>query len=186
MASLKSDACVRFVVPTSTNCAPALRITSGMRNAPPISTSSPRDTMTSRRRASVLSMSSTAAALLFTTVADSAPVSSQSKACTKSSRSPRRPEATSNSRLTGAVSARTTDSTAVSGSNARPRLVCSTVPDKLNTGRICARVLRASLSSTSLAIACGFNSSAKSSAAIARDRNCASSVRSAATTGVRA
>jgi hypothetical protein len=38
---------VRLVVPTSTSVAPALAITSGMRKAPPISTSSPRETMTS-------------------------------------------------------------------------------------------------------------------------------------------
>ena len=36
------------VVPTSTMTAPALAITSGMRKAPPISTSSPRETITSR------------------------------------------------------------------------------------------------------------------------------------------
>ena len=55
---------------------------SGMRNAPPISISSPRETIASRPRASVLSTSSTAAALLLTTVASSAPVSSQSRSRT--------------------------------------------------------------------------------------------------------
>jgi hypothetical protein len=39
-----------LVVPTSTSVAPALAITSGMRKAPPISTSSPRETMTSATR----------------------------------------------------------------------------------------------------------------------------------------
>ena len=46
---------------------------SGTRKPPPISTSSPRDTMTSRPRASAASASSTAAALLFTTIPASAP-----------------------------------------------------------------------------------------------------------------
>ncbi len=49
---------------------------SGMRNAPPISMSSPRDTITSRPFASVFNTSSTAAALLLTIVASSAPVRS--------------------------------------------------------------------------------------------------------------
>ncbi len=50
-------------------------MTSGMRNDPPISTSSPRETATSRPLARLSSMSSTAAALLLTTSASSAPVS---------------------------------------------------------------------------------------------------------------
>ena len=49
---------------------------SGMRKAPPISISSPRETIASRPRARVLTASRTAAALLLTTVASSAPVSS--------------------------------------------------------------------------------------------------------------
>ena len=56
---------------------PARAMMSGMRKAPPISISSPRETMASRPSASVLSVSSTAAALLLTTVASSAPVSSR-------------------------------------------------------------------------------------------------------------
>ena len=48
-------------------CAPVSARISGTRNPPPISTSSPRDTSTSRSRASVASTSSTAAALLLTT-----------------------------------------------------------------------------------------------------------------------
>ena len=41
-------ACVRLVVPTSTSLAPARAMMSGMRNAPPISISSPRETIASR------------------------------------------------------------------------------------------------------------------------------------------
>ena len=59
---------VRLVVPTSRSTAPDFAITSGMRNDPPISTSSPRETMTSPPSASAFSDSSTAAALLFTTM----------------------------------------------------------------------------------------------------------------------
>src|SRR3546814_9283078 len=84
---------------------------SGMRKAPPISTNSPRDTTTSRRLAKPLSISKTAAALLLTTVAASAPVSSHNKSSTRSSRSPRRPVARSNSRLAGADSARSEEHT---------------------------------------------------------------------------
>ena len=107
---------------------------SGMRKAPPISTSSPRDTTTSFRCARLLSISSTAAALLFTRVASSAPVISRSQSVTRSSRSPRPPLSRLNSRLAGVVRARTTACTTSSGSSARPRLVCSTVPVRLKTG----------------------------------------------------
>ena len=122
------------MVPTSSSLTPACRMMSGIRNEPPISISSPRDTSTSRRAASALSISSTAAALLLTTVAASAPVSSHSSRSMSASRSPRRPEARSNSRLTGTAMACATARTASSGSSARPRLVCSTVPVRLNTG----------------------------------------------------
>src|SRR6184192_4218017 len=47
-------------------------MTSGMRNEPPISTSSPRETMTSPPSASVLRARRTAAALLFTTIVEKA------------------------------------------------------------------------------------------------------------------
>ena len=64
---------------------------SGIRNAPPISTSSPRDTITSRPLASVFRASSTAAALLFTTVAASAPVRCLTRSSMACSRRPRSP-----------------------------------------------------------------------------------------------
>src|SRR6266852_1172618 len=70
---------VRLVVPTSTTRAPERAMMSGIRNDPPISTSSPRETTASPPRASALSASSTAPAALFTTSASAAPVSSTSR-----------------------------------------------------------------------------------------------------------
>ena len=52
---------------------------SGIRKAPPISISSPRDTGTSFRRAKLFNVRSTAAALLLTTSARSAPVNSHNR-----------------------------------------------------------------------------------------------------------
>src|SRR5580704_14953006 len=108
---------------------------SGMRKAPPISISSPRETIASRPLASVLSTSRTAAALLLTTVASSAPVSSQSRSRIRSSRSPRWPAPRSNSSATALRIATCAAAIAASAHSARPRLVCSTVPVRLNTGR---------------------------------------------------
>ena len=133
IALAKSARWVRLVVPTSTSFAPARAITSGMRNAPPISTSSPRETNTSRWRASVFNTNSTAAALLLTTVAASAPVRRQIHSSTWTSRSPRRPLAKSNSRLLAPEATAVMASIASRGSGARPRLVCSTVPVRFNT-----------------------------------------------------
>ena len=124
---------------------------SGMRNAPPISISSPRDTIASRPPARVLRQSSTAAALLFTTVASSAPVSAQSRPRTWSSRSPRLPVGSSNSNATGSRIAATAALIAASASTARPRLVCSTVPVRLNSGRSPERSSQSSRASASSA-----------------------------------
>src|SRR5439155_433574 len=74
--------------------------TSGMRKPPPISTSSPRATMTSLREASAASASSTAAALLFATTPSSAPESSASRRDACPCRSPRRPASRLYSTLT--------------------------------------------------------------------------------------
>ena len=63
-----------MVVPRSTIIAPLCAMTSGTRNLPPISTSSPRDTGTSPPRQRADRVSITAAALLFTAMAASAPV----------------------------------------------------------------------------------------------------------------
>ena len=64
-----------MVVPTSTSLLPLCSITEGTLNDPPISTSSPLETITSLFLAKVDSISKTAAALLLTTTASSAPVS---------------------------------------------------------------------------------------------------------------
>src|SRR3989442_1570973 len=61
---------------------------SGIRNSPPISMSSPRETTTSLPWASVSSARRTAAALLLTTSASSAPVRRRSGTATVSGRSP--------------------------------------------------------------------------------------------------
>ena len=110
-------------------------MTCGSRKPPPISISSPRDTSTSLRSASVLRTSSNAAALLLTTVAAAAPVSRRSQGSTWSSRSPRRPVTRSNSRLEAPAATRAMASRACCGSGARPRFVCSTVPVRLKTER---------------------------------------------------
>ncbi len=94
-ACSKSRRYVRFVVPTSTSSAPLSRRMSGMRNPSPISTSCPRLTSTSPPRAVAASARSTAAALLLTTRASSAPVSMQRMSCTWSWREPRAPLARS-------------------------------------------------------------------------------------------
>ena len=122
------------VVPVSTRWVPARFMMSGSRNDPPISISSPRETIVSLPPARVLSVRSTAAALLLTTQASSAPVSSQMRPRTWSSRSPRPPVARSYSSATGSLMACTAASIAASGRMARPRLVWSTVPVRLKTG----------------------------------------------------
>ena len=120
--------------------------------------SSPRDTGTSRPRARVLRTSRTAAALLFTTVAASAPVSRASHPSTWVSRSPRLPVARSISRFTAERAASAIASMATSGSSARPRLVCRTVPLKFRTGRsdgaTAARARRSAASATRRSVSC--------------------------------
>ena len=69
--------------------AEAAAMTSGIRKLPPISTSSPRLTITSLPAAWVASTSSTAAALLLTTSASSAPVSERMSCAACSLRDPR-------------------------------------------------------------------------------------------------
>src|SRR5438093_663254 len=104
-----------------------------MRNEPPISTSSPRETSTSRSAASVLSASSTAAALLLTTSAASAPVKARRSSSTRASRSPRRPVTRSSSRFEAWRAAPASAAIASSASGARPRFVCRTTPLALTT-----------------------------------------------------
>mmetsp|Transcript_6298 Transcript_6298/g.25483 ORF Transcript_6298/g.25483 Transcript_6298/m.25483 type:complete len:215 (+) Transcript_6298:77-721(+) len=153
-----------------------------MRKAPPISTSSPRDTMASRPRASAAMPSKTAAALLLTTVAASAPVSSQSRSSMRSSRSPRRPVSRSNSRLLGAAIRPSTCCSAASASSARPRLVWMTVPVRFST----ARIDGVSRACTCAARACGSASSSPRGRlpATARARSASSSALASRATSV--
>ena len=72
---------------------------SGMRNSPPISMSSPRDTITSLPRARLSSTRSTAEALLLTTSDASAPVRRRRRPATWLYREPRSFVAMSISRL---------------------------------------------------------------------------------------
>src|SRR6266576_3916733 len=72
---------------------------SGIRNAPPISTSSPRDTTASPLRASADRATSRAPAALFTTMASSAPVNSTRRSRQSAWREPRVPWARSYSRF---------------------------------------------------------------------------------------
>ena len=87
------------MVPTSRRTAPDRESMSGIRNPPPISTSSPRDTRTPRPVAMVFNPRTTAAALLFTTSASGAPVSSCRSSTQWTYREPRTPASSSNSRL---------------------------------------------------------------------------------------
>lgn len=127
-AVTRSPTLVRLVVPTSTSVAPDWASTSGTRNPPPISTSSPRLTMTPRSLASVANANMTAAAQLLTTSAASAPVSMVARSVTAAARGPRPPSARLNSRLVyrSLPDADTGD---------RPRLVCSNTPVPLITSR---------------------------------------------------
>ena len=77
-----------------------------MRKPPPISTSSPRATITSRRPARAASARRTAAALLLTTTPSSAPVTSERIRAACPWRSPRRPAARSYSTLTEPAASR--------------------------------------------------------------------------------
>ena len=107
---------------------------SGIRNSPPISISSPRETSTCFPFASAARLSSSAAAQLLTTSASSAPVSAMSIARRGSSacrgrRSRGRPRGRCSRRAASAAAP-----IARSGTGARPRLVCRITPVALITG----------------------------------------------------
>src|SRR6267378_3678681 len=105
-----------------------------MRKPPPISTSSPRATMTSLRDASAARASNTAAALLFTTTASSAAARSARRRAACPCRSPRFPATRSYSTVTAPAAAAIAAS-ARGESGARPRFVCRTTPVALITLR---------------------------------------------------
>ena len=120
------------MVPTSTSRAPERASTSGMRKPSPISTSSPRETSTSRPSARAATARSTAAALLLTTSAASAPVRSREE---RRRRAPAASRATpARGRIRGWSSRRPTSVTrsrASFASGARPRFVCT-----IDAGRV--------------------------------------------------
>ena len=124
-----------------------------MRNAPPISTISPRETITSRPAASVLSTRTVAAALLLTTSAASAPVSVWKRPCTWSSRSERRPEPRSACRLENPAATSASACCAASESGARPRLVWSRTPVALTARRRLRAAARSRISAARAATA---------------------------------
>ena len=88
-----------LVEPTSTRMLPLCSIISGTRKEPPISTSSPREMTTSLPLVIAPKISMTAAALLLTTRALSAPVSRVTSSSMWEYRLPRRPAATSYSNV---------------------------------------------------------------------------------------
>ena len=123
-------------MPTSTNAAPLCSITSGIRNLPPISTSSPRDTTTSPPFARELKISITAAALLLTAIAASAPVSLHRSFSKWEYLSPLLPSSRLYSRFEYPVASAAIRSMCSRAMGARPRFVCSTVPVPFTTIRI--------------------------------------------------
>ena len=123
------------MVPTSRSTTPAASMIWGSRNSPPISISSPRETSTSRPRASPPRASSSAPAALLTTSAASAPVASRSSASAAAPRRPRVPAARSYS-TAAYPAASATAALAAADSGARPRLVWSTTPVALTTARV--------------------------------------------------
>ena len=115
--------------------APLWRSTSGILNPPPISTASPRETITSLPAATAASPSMSADALLFTTSAASAPVAWQTRSEMRACLDPRFPSLRSSSRLLYPDAAMATAFRLSSLSGARPRFVCSTTPVALTTRR---------------------------------------------------
>ena len=137
------------MVPTSRSRAPVEAIRSGSRKPAPISISSPRLTTTSPPAASAVVASTSAAAPLLTTSASSA-AGQASQQCFAE----RRRRASSGCRWRGRVprrrsrSRRSVRRPRPAASGARPRLVCTTTPVALSTGRNFVVVCAASAAST--------------------------------------
>ena len=115
--------------------APERARTSGIRNPSPISTSSPRDTTTSRPSPSAATARRTAAALLLTTSAASAPVARRSASLTCAWRDPRAPDSRSSSRFEYERPTSSTRARADGARGARPRFVWTITPVALSTRR---------------------------------------------------
>ena len=113
--------------------APLCSITSGTRNPPPISTASPRETITSLPSAKADNPRSNAEALLFTTKEASAPVISLSKDCRCDCLEPLLPLDRSNSRSEYPALAANAASIALSLRGDLPRLVWIITPVALIT-----------------------------------------------------
>ena len=111
-----------FVVPTSLSTQPHCSRISGTRNPPPISTSSPRDTMTLPPDATAHKISSIAAALLFTISAASVFVSAVNCSSMNPVREPRAPFSWSYSSVTYPLAACAAASAAAFDKQALPRL----------------------------------------------------------------
>ena len=124
-----------MVVPTSRIREPVDSISSGSRKPSPISISSPRLTTISFPGARVIAMSSSAAALLLTTCTPPAVGTARANAAmAPRPRRARRPVDRSNSTSVAPLAV-TTASIAACDNGARPRLVCTTTPVALMTGR---------------------------------------------------
>ena len=121
-----------LVAPTSLRMAPDSPITSGIRKEPPTSTSSPLETTTSFPLAMAARTSMVAAALLFTAMAASAPVTFFTMSSTIRWRLPLVPDFRSYSRVQYASITSATACDASLLSLARPRLVWSTTPVALS------------------------------------------------------
>ena len=164
---------------------------SGIRKAPPISISSPRDTTTSRPRASDSSASRTAAALLLTTSEASAPDSRQSRRvhvlvarAARASRGRRARGSSSGRRRRRA--ARAPPGRGAPG----PRFVCSTTPVALITRSSCQAPAAASAGADPRQAARARRAGARrarprDAAASTARRRSASTARTAATTRAR-
>ena len=134
-----SPACVRLVVPISTSLTWARRMTSGTRKAPPISTSSPRETTASLPWARRVERQQHGGGVVVDDGGGDVrrrppPVRPAGRKPGRRGRRARRMGEVVFQRA-GARAAATMASMAASASCARPRLVCSTVPVRLKTGR---------------------------------------------------
>ncbi len=128
--------CVLLVAPTSTSFAPDVSRISGILNPPPISTSSPRETMTSffLPLARWRRMMTSAAAQLLTTVADGASRRHARAVSRYSARFPLVPSGRLNSRFEYPVAIFCRADAAVCPSGDLPRFVWMRTPVPLMTG----------------------------------------------------
>jgi hypothetical protein len=142
-------------VPTSSSRAPDASRISGIRNEPPIATSSPRETSTDRPRAKAASASITAEALLLTAIASSQPNTSRTSDRTWSWRFPRSPVWRSYSTVEYPAAASAAAARASSESGARPRFVWRRTPVALTARTSVGAKRAARASEADLHSACG-------------------------------